>query len=199
MSKFLKHKVWKEKNFPDASIPLAELIASAMALGEFTLSRHYSSFQAKWLCKISKVTVTQNQVVLSVCQGQCKAAALKTVSCSAFNSEEPRAEPEHSWDVRVLQTVPLPSRGLWDPPTLQWETEGPGRSQLCLKEFLLLWKANTWTLLSVFSWVWITQACRAYKERKFWTEHRSNFNTYFPGIWLFSNQVWVLKCKCFQS
>lgn len=135
-----------------------------MALGEFTPSRHYSSFQAKRLCKISKVTVTQNQVVLSVCQGQRKAAALKSVSCSAFNSEEPTAEPEHFWDVQVLQTVPLPSHRLWVPPTLQWETEGPGRSQLCLKEFLLLWEANTWTLLSVFSWIWITQACRAYRE-----------------------------------
>lgn len=40
---------------------------------------------------------------------------------------------------------------------------------------------------------------REHRERKFWTYYRSNFNTYFPGIWLFSNQVWVFKCKCYRS
>lgn len=123
-----------------------------------------------------------------VSQGQCKAAA--SVSFPVFNLEEPTAEPGHFWNIEV----PLPSHGLWAPLTLQWETERLGKSQLCLKEFLVLWEP-----FSVNSSEYELHQLVEHTERKFWTKCRRNFNASFPRILLFSNQVWVLKCKCYWS
>lgn len=137
--KFLQYKVCKENNFPNASTPLAEFLASVITPREFTLPRHYSSFQAKWRAK----------------QGDSYTAS-KWMNCSAPNSEEPTAEPECSWDIQVSQTIPLLSLKLGAPQVLWQEAKGLGKSQPCLKEFLVFWEANIWTFLSMVIWIWTT-------------------------------------------
>lgn len=138
----------EERNFPNASISLVVFIASAMPPGNL----HYPGIIHHF---------KQNDCAK---QGDSYTAS-KWINCSAFSSEEPTAEPECVWDTQVPQTNPFLSLKLRAPPVLWQETKGLGKSQPCLKEFLVFWEANTWTFLSMVIWIWITQVQTAYREK----------------------------------